>query len=368
MQWKQEMRIYFGVWVGIGLSTIGLFFNQSLLIGTGLVIVAVASLALRVTQLSTSAALPALTPVPDTDETDLDLHKLLPVVAPSWSAGIGQSRDLLQANISELFQRFASIATRLEGGLHNSEGILGSGGVGESLRDANQRLHEVTQSFEASSRRQHDLLDTISHLGDYASQLQHMAKRVQEIASQTNLLALNAAIEAARAGEYGRGFSVVADEVRKLSTLSAETGQGMDAKVNEINHAIHSTVAAAEELGISEQHNLEFLNTAVTEVMSRLGANLTDLSESSRSLQNDARDTQHDIQEIMVSLQFQDRTDQMLDHVQADLRHLIKAVEDQDASLQDPQAWLERLRQRFTTAEERHGRPQAVADSEVTFF
>ncbi len=368
MQWKQEMRIYFGVWLGIGLSTLGLFFNQSLLVGTGLVIVAVASLALRATQLSTPATLPALTPVPDTDETDLDLHTLLPAVAPAWSAGIGQSRDLLQANISELFQRFASIATRLEGGLHNSENILGSGGVGESLRDANQRLHEVTQSFEASSQRQHDLLDTISHLGDYASQLQHMAKRVQEIASQTNLLALNAAIEAARAGEYGRGFSVVADEVRKLSTLSAETGQGMDAKVGEINLAIQTTIAEAAELGTSEQANLDFLNRSVTQVMARLGDNLNELTDASRALQQDARATQADIQAIMVNLQFQDRTDQMLDHVQIDLAHLLDAIARQDSSLKDPAAWLERQRQRFTTDEERHGQAQMSASSEVTFF
>jgi len=365
MQWKQGMLSYFGLWTGIALGVAGLVFPIPALVTTGFVLIALAAATLRPKN-KTIAPLPSAF-VPHT-AAPVPVEVLLQTVAPSWDDSIGQTRGLLQSNVSELFQRFSNIAARLEGTLSNSESLSGNGGVGESLRDANQRLHEVALAFQTSSQRKTELLDTISNLDSYASQLQQMSKRVQEIASQTNLLALNAAIEAARAGDYGRGFSVVADEVRKLSTLSAETGQGMGEKVNEINHAIHSTVAAAEELGISEQHNLEFLNTAVTEVMSRLGANLTDLSESSRSLQNDARDTQHDIQEIMVSLQFQDRTDQMLDHVQADLRHLIKAVEDQDASLQDPQAWLERLRQRFTTAEERHGRPQAVADSEVTFF
>ncbi|WP_415857674.1 methyl-accepting chemotaxis protein [Pseudomonas asplenii] len=368
MQWKQCMRIYLGVWLGIALSVIGLILAQPLLNGAGLALIAISALAQQIVKSSNNPATPPLTPAPDTTPAPAELQALLPVIAPAWNDGIGQSRQLLQANISELFERFASIATRLEGGLHGSENILGNGGVGESLRDANERLRKVTQSFEASSQRQHELLDTISHLGDYASQLQQMAKRVQEIANQTNLLALNAAIEAARAGEYGRGFSVVADEVRKLSTLSAETGQGMDTKVGEINHAIQTTITAAAELGTSEQANLDFLNHAVTQVMTRLGDNLTELTDASRVLQRDARDTQADIQAIMVNLQFQDRADQMLDHVQVDLAHLLDAIRDQDRSLNDPSAWLERQHQRFTTDEERQGRTQVATGDDVTFF
>ncbi|WP_416771339.1 methyl-accepting chemotaxis protein [Pseudomonas sp. RHF3.3-3] len=368
MQWKQGMRIYLGIWSGIALSAIGFSLAQPLLNGAGLALIAIATVARQIGKSPNTPAAPSLTPHPDTVTAPAELQTLLPVIAPAWNDGIGQSRHLLQSNIGELFERFASIAARLEGGLHNCEGVLGSGGVGESLRDANERLREVTRSFEASSQRQHELLDTISHLGDYASQLQQMAKRVQEIANQTNLLALNAAIEAARAGDYGRGFSVVADEVRKLSTLSAETGQGMDTKVGEINHAIQTTITAAAELGSSEQANLDFLNQAVTQVMTRLGDNLGELTDASRLLQRDARETQADIQAIMVNLQFQDRTDQMLDHVQTDLAHLLEAIEQQDVSLNDPSAWLERQRQRFTTDEERQGRSQVTASDDVTFF
>ena len=118
----------------------------------------------------------------------------------------------------------------------------------------------------------------------------------------------------------------------------------------------------------SEQNNLDFLNRSVTEVMARLGDNLNQLSAASGALQRDARDTQQDIQAVMVSLQFQDHTDQMLDHVQVDLQQLLDAMAEQAPSLQDPKAWLERLRQRFTTDEERHGQAPSAAASEVTFF
>ncbi|WNW13951.1 methyl-accepting chemotaxis protein [Pseudomonas sp. DTU_2021_1001937_2_SI_NGA_ILE_001] len=360
------MLINLALWVGIAIGATGLVVAQTTVVIIGLAVIAAATLALHLRK--PAAPPPAIDPVERVAATSqADIPALLHTVVPSWSDSIAQSRDLLQSNISDLFERFSNIASRLESSLGNSENILANGGVGASLRDANQRLAEVTRAFETSSQRQQTLIGTISQLGNYADQLQQMAKRVQEIASQTNLLALNAAIEAARAGEHGRGFSVVADEVRKLSSLSAETGQGMDSKVEEINHAIQSTITAAAELGENERSNLEFLDASVTTVMGRLEENLNELSSASNDLQRDARDTQQDIQAIMVNLQFQDRADQMLDHVQIDQQHLLDALRNQDDSLHDPRAWLERLHQRFTTEEERHGRTQTNA-SEVTFF
>ena len=71
MQWKQEMRIYLGGWLGIGLSTVRLFCNQSLLTGTGPVIVTMASPALRSSQRRSAEPVLPLTPLSDSDATDL---------------------------------------------------------------------------------------------------------------------------------------------------------------------------------------------------------------------------------------------------------------------------------------------------------
>ncbi|WP_410478626.1 methyl-accepting chemotaxis protein [Pseudomonas sp. zfem003] len=245
---------------------------------------------------------------------------------------------------------------------------MGGSGVADNLRHAQQRLDEVTTAFHKSADRKTELLNTIGHLDSYATELQSMSKHVQDIASQTNLLALNAAIEAARAGDYGRGFSVVADEVRKLSSLSAETGQRMVEKVGEINQAIRGTVNAAAELSSSEENNLRYLDQVAGEIMKDLGANLDELAESAIALQQDARTTQGDIQQIIVGMQFQDRTDQMLDHLQHDIERLRHAVQSQDPILGEPHRWLAELRRQFTTDEERTGRRAKPADNEVTFF
>ncbi|MEN0107710.1 MAG: chemotaxis protein, partial [Pseudomonas sp.] len=88
-------------------------------------------------------------------------------------------------------------------------------------------------------------------------------------------------------------------------------------------------------------------------------------------LQQDTRVTQGDIQEIIVSLQFQDRSDQMLDHLQSDVQRLHSALQSQDPILGDPQRWLAELRRQFTTDEERGGRRSAgtrAKQDDITFF
>jgi methyl-accepting chemotaxis protein len=103
--------------------------------------------------------------------------------------------------------------------------------------------------------------------------------------------------------------------------------------------------------------------------MQGLSASLEELSGTSLLLQQDTRHTQADIEEIVVNLQFQDRTDQMLDHLQQDMQRLHEAVEQQDSAVLDPQRWLRELRQRFTTDEERHGVKRSSASTDdVTFF
>ncbi|BCG25014.1 methyl-accepting chemotaxis protein [Pseudomonas tohonis] len=358
------MLAYSVLWFALLLGLAGLGLEMPWVAGAGIALAAVAALLMRPRAPVVVEAAPTRVEPPPTD-----CQPLLSAVLPAWGQNIGQVRELVSGNVSQLFGRFASLAQRLDQTLQRSENVIGGAGVTDNLRQAQQRLDEVTTAFHQATAHKNELLATIGHLNSYASELQSMSKHVQDIASQTNLLALNAAIEAARAGDYGRGFSVVADEVRKLSSLSAETGQRMVEKVGEINQAIRSTVSAAEELSASEESNLRYLDQVAGDIMQGLSANLDELTDTSRELQRDARTTQADIQEIVVSLQFQDRTDQMLDHLQNDLERLLHALRDQDPIIGQPQRWLTELRRQFTTDEERTGRRgQPAQNSEVTFF
>ena len=361
------MLTYCLLWLGLLLAGAGTALNQVWISAAGLLLGAGAALFLRPSP-SLQAAETHAPPMPLGEEPP-PYPELLQAVLPAWADNLAQVRQVLQENIGRLFERFASLTQRLEHTLGHSEGVIGGSGVTQGLRNASERLNEVSAAFHAAGERKRQLLGTIGSLNHYAGELQSMSKHVQDIASQTNLLALNAAIEAARAGEYGRGFSVVADEVRKLSSLSAETGQRMVEKVGEINGAIRGTVTAAEEMSASEESNLRYLDQATGELMQGLSGSLDELTETTHQLQQDVRVTQADIQEIVVGLQFQDRADQMLDHLQSDLERLRQTSQEAKPDLQ-PSRWLAELRRQFTTAEERHGqRSKAPAQQDdITFF
>jgi methyl-accepting chemotaxis protein len=207
-----------------------------------------------------------------------------------------------------------------------------------------------------------------------------MATDVASIANRTNLLALNAAIEAARAGEVGRGFAVVADEVRKLSTLSGESGKRMGELVVNINTAITETLHDAEESAKLDKDMMDSARASVQGVLDEFGMAAGKLTESSGILQRESSGIRTEVEDVLVSLQFQDRVGQILAHIQGDIAKLDALLESYEASRArgeqhasiDAMAWMEQLHAAYTTAEQRaiHDGSEggATEETEITFF
>ncbi|SEA84802.1 methyl-accepting chemotaxis protein [Alkalimonas amylolytica] len=128
----------------------------------------------------------------------------------------------------------------------------------QSARDADQQTRSGTKAVEDTILAIEALKQKIEQVGTVIQQLSKRSEEVGavtdvigNIAEQTNLLALNAAIEAARAGEMGRGFAVVADEVRTLASRSQESTQGINQRIQDIQHdseqAVQSMASSQQE-------------------------------------------------------------------------------------------------------------------------
>ncbi|MBC7859318.1 MAG: methyl-accepting chemotaxis protein, partial [Burkholderiaceae bacterium] len=309
-----------------------------------------------------------------------DIAGLCEELLPVWRMQIDTGRNQTEEAVMALSARFAELSNRLRTAVDMSHASARGGGVVALLNDGQGELGQIIVALKSALSTMESMVQQVATLSGFTGELKEMAADVASIAAQTNLLALNAAIEAARAGEVGRGFAVVAGEVRKLSNLSAETGKRISVKVEAVNHAIGTVLERASSYARHEASVVEASEQTVGRVLGQFGGAAEQLEQSTAILQAESVGIQGEIEEVLVSLQFQDRVAQIFSHVQDDLDKLhaclVERREHAAADLPlaplDAALWLEQLALTYTTDEQRSlhsgAGTGASAASEITFF
>lgn len=284
-------------------------------------------------------------------------------MAPIWRGNIELARRQSEDAGNQLGQTLRDIAVDLRATIRESRGESddnhnGQHNMSQLIDHVRERTNSLTHILAQTSSHREELINQVTSLANFSSELDSMAKGVAVIANQTNLLALNAAIEAARAGESGRGFAVVADEVRKLSTMSAETGKQMSIKVAAIDHALRDAGQKAANISTSESQQIGMALQLLNESLSDFTSATQQMAQTNSNLQAQGNKVEQELNQTLVALQFQDRVCQMMAHVEQDLSHLedylaalISAPIDSPPplSLAD---WLARLRSTYSTQEQ----------------
>lgn len=259
------------------------------------------------------------------EASHLSLKDLADRWAPTLCSQLNTANGQMEQGVVQLTSAFSSIHERLNETMNlatEAAGIIGrAGGVDQSLINQSQlRLeamqHKIRQAFFEKS----ELMEEVKGFIASTDELSKMASAVEDLAAKTNLLALNAAIEAARAGEEGRGFSVVADEVRKLSNQSAQTGQQIRTRIQQIAIAARKASEGAIRMEASDQALLSDSDQTFKQVIQQFEAVTRPLQSASDGIVKNTGYVSNELNAAIVHFQFQDRVSQIIGHVDHSLK------------------------------------------------
>jgi methyl-accepting chemotaxis protein len=298
-------------------------------------------------------------------------------VLPIWAQQVETAREQTRVSIEGLASSFNEVINKIDAAVKAAQSAAGDltagdgGGMVAVLAHARGKFETVIASLNSILEVKNKMVANATSLSGFADELWAMVQDVMDIAKRTNLLALNAAIEAARAGESGRGFAVVADEVRNLSINSADLAGAIGRKIEIIGKAMTDSVELANRCAAHDAAAIQNSEDAINSVLEQFAGATDALSGSSRVLQSESRGIGEELSRLLVLLQFQDRTSQILAHVVEDIGRLNGRITDTGGAGIDADDWLARLESGYTTQEERRGhggKAEADGAQGITFF
>jgi methyl-accepting chemotaxis protein len=200
--------------------------------------------------------------------------------------------------------------------------------LSQVIENSQSLLREMIVMLGENSELNVEFSGAIDTILKNTDEINKISDEIQYISDQTNLLALNAAIEAARAGEHGRGFSVVAEEVRKLSDRTSVAS-------NNIIEIVEKVASSVQNMKESLDENLKKNNEKKANVDKAVGDLVRTAEESTevftKLIQNAVTSSESvakSIDQIILSLQFQDITKQQIDNALRPLDRIKGNVEE----------------------------------------
>lgn len=260
---------------------------------------------------SDTSGLPTAGPSGAAEQLPEQLHQIL----HEWSQLIVSLAGLIRENVEGLLPAVFNLATLAS---RASEARLEASGsareAGASLRDRAAELREAMQP----------LADAAAHAGELRETLSTLARRAES-------------------------FKPQADRIDGL-------GEFLDALSNGPGGALprmQSLLDRSLEVERRGNEALQQLTTGLDVIESLLHSDTAEIEAAAGRVRHFAETSRAAIDQLIVKLQFQDRTDQILSHLLADFESLSQALNEVGDQPFDVEAWRRARTQRFTTEEER---------------
>jgi len=286
----------------------------------------------------------------------------------------------LSANFQKLTAAAVDQSNRVETLTAIATGLSMNGqnvSIGEVASLLEQSLATVGDKIQQLSGNAGTLVTTLDTLAQTVSSATRSVADIEKINQQTRLLLLNATIEAVRAGEAGAGFKVVADEVKTLSEETGNLSKRIRVDMSALSTGIGESctrLKSVANVDISDSNDTRTRLGTLVEALEtrdqRVGTIVSDAALAAASINRN-------IGAMVTGIQFQDRTNQRLQHAIDALTFMSEAVQNihdkTHASLPDVAAreedvleTLKDLLRRFTLGEVRDRFVAALIEGQET--
>ncbi|MFQ5487088.1 MAG: methyl-accepting chemotaxis protein [Gammaproteobacteria bacterium] len=237
---------------------------------------------------------------------------------------LAQVRDLQGNAIAGLVGSFMGLEGDSQEQLKVLEGTISSlaeqtndeSGMHRLSREALEIIQMFINSIQEMSDSSANLVAAMEKMNQQMAEVEKLLGEIDSISAQTNLLALNAAIEAARAGESGRGFAVVADEVRSLSLRSSQFSEQIRCQYAETRNTMGEGKLIVGKMASRDMDLTLKSKDRITELMDEINHVNTEVTEQMHHVSSISGRITENVATAVRSLQFEDMTKQLLDHME----------------------------------------------------
>lgn len=164
--------------------------------------------------------------------------------------------DQLASAMSEMTSTVQTVAEHARDASNTTEGTAAQAAQGQQFVEKTiVTINQLSQDISESAGAVNQVEERVEKIGS-------VIVTIQSISEQTNLLALNAAIEAARAGDAGRGFAVVADEVRNLAQRTQTATVEIQEMISQLQNSAQQAVSLMEQSVVEAAEGVDLVTSA----------------------------------------------------------------------------------------------------------
>ncbi len=189
----------------------------------------------------------------------------------------------------------------------------------KSLKNISRKLSEDIQNIDNLI----DRFDAISSsyksdmrvIENTVSDINASTEDITDLAEQTNILAINASIEAARVGDKGRGFAVIASEVQALASHSKDIAEKINTLIAATGKTVDESFSRQSEHIANAIEQMKQSQGFLSGMADALSSQVNGIVEGIRDSEKLSDSVTKSLNEVITSMQFQDITRQVLEHI-----------------------------------------------------